>query len=224
MSAKWYRNTKAFGIVNSNKGFSLIELISVVLISSMLIVIAGVGLSVFFAKYQEINAFVELQKDGMEFLNYLKNGYNVGSGAYIQFNGVTSARALEITGRSDEPGKGTGLKITPPLKEEFPNDFIHYYLSNGVIRANYMYNGVQVNQPIFLFPKRGEQGRVTIESFKVSDANAYNEVFISKLNEPVCVVNVELKARVETAKKKYRYVHYKTTMAMKNMSRPTGTP
>jgi len=224
MKLSWFHNPRSFGIVTNQRGFSLIELISVVLISSMLIVVAGVGLSVFFAKYQEINAFVELQKDAMEFLNYLKNGYNVGSGAYIQFNGVASAKALEITGRSEEAGKGTGLKITPPFKEEFPNDFIHYYLSNGVIRANYMYNGVQVNQPIFLFPKRGEIGRVTIQSFKVSDANAYNEVYVSMLNEPLCVVNVELKARVQTAKNKYRNVHYKTTMAMKNMSRPQGTP
>ncbi len=210
--------------LKSQKGFTLIELISVGIISSLLIVIAGVGLSVFFSKYQEINAYVELQKDALEFLNYLKNGYTVGSGSYIQFNGVASAKALAITGRTNEAGKGNGLKITPPFMEEFPNDFIHFYLHEGAIRVNYMYNGVQVNSPQYLFPKRGEMSRVTIESFKVSDANAYNALFVNKIGEPLCVVYVELKAKVQTAKNKFRYVNFNTVMAMKNMSRPTGAP
>lgn len=209
--------------LRQQRGFSLIELISVLLISSMLIVIAGVGLSVFFSKYQEINAYVELQKDAMEFLNYLKNGYTVGSGSYTQFNGVASAKALEITGRSDEAGKGNGIKITPPFREEFPHDFMHFYLHEGVIRANYMYNGVQVNYPLYLFPKRAEADRVTIETFKVGDANANNALFQYKTNEPMCIVNVELKARVKTAKDRFRVVHFQTVMAMKNMSRTGET-
>ncbi|PKN72748.1 MAG: prepilin-type cleavage/methylation domain-containing protein [Candidatus Cloacimonetes bacterium HGW-Cloacimonetes-3] len=208
--------------LKSQKGFTLIELISVGIISSLLIVIAGVGLSVFFSKYQEINAFVELQKDALECLNYLKNGYNVGSGGYIQFNGVASAKALEITGRTDEAGKGNGLKITPPFMEEFPNDFVHFYLQDKIIRVNYMYNGVQVNTPLYLFPKRAERSRVTIESFKVSDANAYSALFVNKIDEPLCAVNVELKAKVETSKNKFRYINFNTVMAMKNMSRPLG--
>jgi prepilin-type N-terminal cleavage/methylation domain-containing protein len=209
------------------KGFTLIELVSVAVISSLLIVIAGVGLSVFFAKYQEINAYVELQKDAMECLNYIRNGLGVGSGEFNQFNGVVSANAMELTGTSNESGSYSGLKLSPPpveLYEEFTNDFIHYYLQDKVIRVNYMHNGVQVSSPLYLFPKRGEIDRVSIESFKVSDANAFNSLYQKKPDEPLCAVNVELKAKVKTAKNKYRYVRFSTVMAIRNMVRPTGAP
>ncbi|MDY0151285.1 MAG: type II secretion system protein [Candidatus Cloacimonas sp.] len=222
-TSKFHKAVKP-GLLNQ-KGFTLIEIISVLVISTLLITIAGVGLSVFFGRYQELNAYVELQKDAMEFLNYLKNGYNVGSGAYIQFNGIASARALEITGRTEDAGVGNGIRITPPAREEFPNDFMHIYLAEGVIKANYMYNGVQVNTPIYMFPKRALRNKVKIESFKIGDANANNAIFRYKPNEGLCVVNVQLKARVETSDNKYIPVVFNTVMAMKNMERPiTGEP
>ncbi|MBP7309791.1 MAG: prepilin-type N-terminal cleavage/methylation domain-containing protein [Candidatus Cloacimonetes bacterium] len=207
-------------IIKNDRGFTLIEMIVVMVISTLLIVAAGVGLSVFFSKYQELNAYVELQKDAVEFLNFMKNGYNVGSGSYIQFNGIANARRLEITGRSDQSGKGTGIRITPPALEEYVNsDFMHFYLNDGVIRANYVYNGVQVNTPAYIFPKRAERERVTIEYFRVSDANVNNSIYVARIDEPLCVVKVELKAKVLTSKKRYRYVEFSTIMAMKNMNR-----
>lgn len=209
----------------SEKGFTLIEVIVVIVITSLLILSAAVGLSVFFGKYQEINAYIALQKDAMDFLNTMKNGYKVGSGAYMQFNGVASARKLFITGRTNESGKGNGLKIIPPARAEFVNsDYIHYYLADGVIRADYVFNGVQVNTPAYIFPKRAERDRITIENFKISDANTGNAIYVPKLNEPLCIVKVELKAKVKTSKNKYRYVDFSTNMAMKNMSREGDTP
>ncbi|MDD2228396.1 MAG: prepilin-type N-terminal cleavage/methylation domain-containing protein [Candidatus Cloacimonetes bacterium] len=216
--------TSCIGLLRSSKGFTLVELITVMIISTLLIVIAGVGLSVFFAKYQEINAYVELQKDAMEFLNYLKNGYNVGSGNHIQFNGIINAKAITITGRTNEAGTGNGIRISPPLKEEYPHDFMHFYLQDKVIRVNYMFNGVQVNTPAYMFPKRSETDNVIIESFKISDANAYNVLFDNIIGEPLCVVNVDLKAKVKTAKNKFSYVHFHTVMATKNMSRTPEVP
>ncbi len=209
-------------LLGNEKGFTLIEIISVLVISSLLILVAAVGLSVFFGKYQELNAYIELQKDAAEFFNFLQYGYNVGSGNNIQFNGIASARALEITGLTDEGGKGNGIKITPPLKEEYPYDFIQFYLQDKAIRANYMYNGVQVNAPIWVFPKKALRDQVIIESFKIGDANAYNAIFPYKTDENLCVVNVDLKAKVKVSKNKYRSIHYSTVMAMKNMERPEG--
>jgi prepilin-type N-terminal cleavage/methylation domain-containing protein len=209
----------------NQKGFTLVEIISVLVISTLLISVAGVGLSVFFSKYQELNDYVELQKDAMEFLNYLKNGVNVGSGSYIQFNGIASARKLEITGRTEDAGVGNGIRITPPSRAEFPNDFMHIYLREGVIRADYMYNGVQVNTPAYLFPKRALRNKVKIESFKIGDANAGNAIFAYKPDEGLCIVNVQLKAKVETSKERFLTVDFKTVMAMKNMERPImGAP
>lgn len=207
-------------LIKTNSGFTLVELIAVMVISTLLIVIAGVGLSVFFAKYQELNAYVELQKDAVEFLNILKNGYNVGHGNSIQFNGVASARKLEITGRTNENGKGNGIKITPPTTEMYARiDMVHFYLYEGVIRVNYINQGIQVNTPAYIFPKRAERDRVTIEDFKVSDANVNEDIYVPKEDEPLCVLKVELKAKVKVSEGKYRHVNFSTIMAMKNMSR-----
>lgn len=209
-------------MIRNQAGFTLVEMISVLVISTLLIVVAGVGLSVFFGKYQELNAYVELQKDATEFLSYIKNGYAVGAGNNIQFNGVVNARGLEITGRTNEAGKGNGIKIIPPLREEYPNDFMHFYLREGVIRADYMFNGVQVNTPAYIFPKRALKDKVKITEFKIGDANAYNALFLYKPDEKLCVVTVELKAKVEITPKKFRNVSFSTVMAMKNMERPEG--
>ena len=122
-------------LVFSQKGFTLIELIVALVISTLLIVIAGMGLSVFFGKYQELNAYVELQKDAIEFLNYMKYGYYVGTGSLTQFYGVTSADSLFLEGYTNEPGKYNSITITPPHTDNNKYDFMNFYFFDGFVRA-----------------------------------------------------------------------------------------
>lgn len=206
-------------MVFSPKGFTLIEMLVVLIISTLLIVISAIGLSVFFRKYQELNAFIELEKDTAEFLNYLENGYYVGSGSNIQFNGVASARELILEGSSFGQ-EASGIRIIPPLSDKHPNDFIRYYLQGGVIRFDYQHMGVGATSIGYLFPKRNQMDKIKVLSFKVSDANANNAIFVYERNEKICVINVEIEARIEVTEDNYRTVNFKTTMAMKNMERP----
>jgi hypothetical protein len=62
---------------------------------------------------------------------------------------------------------------------------------------------------------------VIIEDFLISDANANNAIFAYKPDEQMCVINVDLKAKVKIRKDEYRKVHFHTIMAMKNMDRPS---
>jgi len=208
-------------MVFGHKGFTLIEMLVVLVISTLLIVISAIGLSVFFRKYQELNAFIELQKDAIEFLNYFKNGYYVGSGSTLQFNGVASATELKIEGSSFDQA-GSGIMIIPPLSDKHPNDFIRYYLQGGVIRVDYKHNSIGATSIGYMFPKRNQMDRIKVTKFKISDANANNAIFLYKRNEKLCVINVELEAQIKIGDNNYRTVSYKTVMAMKNMDRPEG--
>ena len=56
-------------MIFNEKGFTLTETVAVIAISSLLILTAAVGIGVFFRKYQELSAYVDLQKDMVSFLN-----------------------------------------------------------------------------------------------------------------------------------------------------------
>ena len=190
----------------NEKGFTLTETVAVMAISSLLIVTAALGIGVFFRKYQELSAYVDLQKDMVSFLNVLKYGQHIGTrSSEIEFIGITSAKGLKQISMTSVPGISKGIQITPPISNLYPTDFVNYYL------------------PTILFPEKKLRDRVIIEDFLISDANKNNAIFKYMPNEQLCIINVDLKAKVKIRGDEYKSVHYKTTMAMKNMERPSTT-
>lgn len=207
----------------NEKGFTLFETIAVIVISTILMVVATMGIGIFFRKYQELNAYVDLQKDSAAFLNILKYGYHIGSrSSDIEFEGVTSAKQLTLINMTTIPGVSKGIQITPPLTNQYPDDYVKYYLHDGVIKMDYRHHGTDSPSAITIFPQAGLKDKVTIEDFLISDANANNAIFQYMTNENLCVINVELKTKVQIRDKEFRSVHFKTTMAMKNMERPSS--
>jgi prepilin-type N-terminal cleavage/methylation domain-containing protein len=209
-------------ILKSEAGFSLIELIAVMAISTVLIMVSASAISVFFNKYKEINAFVRLQTEAVKTLDVIRNGYPVGSGQYQQFYGVSNAKALEITGRAAEAGKGTGIKIYPPISSDFQKfDFMHIYLENKAIRVNYSFNGVQVDSPRYLFPSREELGEYEVTKFVVGNANEYGDVSPLTLGTDLALLEVEVEIRALLKKgamphlNKYKTVNFRTMMVKK---------
>ncbi|MEN6444629.1 MAG: prepilin-type N-terminal cleavage/methylation domain-containing protein [Candidatus Cloacimonas sp.] len=207
----------------NEKGFTLFETIAVIVISTILMVVATMGIGIFFRKYQELNAYVDLQKDSAAFLNILKYGYHIGSrSSDIEFEGVTSAKQLTLINMTTIPGVSKGIQITPPLTNQYPDDYVKYYLHDGVIKMDYRHHGTDSPSAITIFPQAGSKDKVIIEDFLISDANANNAIFQYMTNENLCVINVELKTKVQIRENEFRSVHFKTTMAMKNMERPSS--
>ncbi|HOH98628.1 MAG TPA: prepilin-type N-terminal cleavage/methylation domain-containing protein [Candidatus Cloacimonadota bacterium] len=209
-------------ILKSEAGFSLIELISVMAISTVLILVSASAISVFFNKYKEINAFVRLQTEAVRCLDVLRNGYTVGSGQFQQFYGVSNAKFVEITGRADEAGKGTGIKILPPISNDYQkNDFMHIYLDNKAIRVNYTFNGVQVDSPRYLFPSREELGDYEVTKFTIGNANQYGQISPLSLGTETTLLEVEIEARALLKKgpmpnqNKYKTVNFRTLIVRK---------
>ncbi len=212
------RDQKNF--IMGQRGVTLVEMIAVIALMSILIVISGVGIGLFFRKYKELNAWAELQKDGVECLNYIRNGIPVGTQSVrvhrngdMEFNrpkeyyGVTNALALKFVNAPLGATTANGVKITPPAPAGLDtNDFAQFYLYDGAVRCSYMYRGVQSASPLFLFPKRGKRDDMTLEKFQLRKLNTETELH---------AFEVTLEGKVKTGPNTFRKIKYRTKMAMK---------
>jgi prepilin-type N-terminal cleavage/methylation domain-containing protein len=189
------------------RGVTLAEVLVVIIIVVILIMISGVGITLFFRKYKELNMWAELQKDGLQCLNTIKNGVPVGSGNNLEFYGVTNALRLQLTNTTTNVA--SGLRVTPPTPQglETP-DFAYYYLYDGAVRCTYVHHGVQVASPLYIFPPRDRLDDMVIDKFEFTQLNSDRECL---------AVLVELQARVKTGKDKedYRAIKFKTKMVKK---------
>lgn len=189
---------------SSQGGFTLIELIVVMALSTMLILISGLGIGLFFRKYKELNAWAELQKEAWECLNTIKNGVQVGQGENMEFIGVTNALELQLTNTATN--SGTAIKVTSPSSQGATNDYAHFYLFDGGVRCMYVYHGVQAASPLYLFPSRENRDKIIVDKFLITKMNRDRELI---------AVQVELNARIKTGTNSFRAVKFKTKMVKK---------
>ncbi len=212
-----------FSIIKRNDGITLIELITVLVISTMLIMVSAVGVSTFYKRYKVISDYIDLQTQAMACLQTIRNGHPFGRGD--EFYGVANARQLEIIGGSDSWGAGSGIRILPPAAKDYQkNDWVEFYLESGAIRMNYVYNGIQVDSPRYLFPPREMKDKIQVTKFEVRDANATGSILpLSSLSvtDMPALLSVELSARVmirdnpHPEKDEYKTVNYSTYMVKK---------
>lgn len=209
-------------ILKNNRGISLIELISVLALSAVLIFVSGMVISVYFRRYKELNDYIDLQTEAMKCLDTIRNGYALGEGE--QFYGVVNSRKLELTGNSQIANQASGIKAYPPTASMIQgNDFIHFYLDRGVIKVRYAYNGMQSSSAKDLFPIRSQQGRMQVTKFAVSDANAGGSLLPlnAVATEELAILKVNLQARVLVRdaalprNKVYKTVDFTTYMVRK---------
>lgn len=193
------------GIICRQRGVTLVEVIVVMILSTLLIVTAALGVGAFFRKYKQLNAWAELQKDALECLNLIKNGVPVGNADNMEYYGVTNAMKLQLTNTTTTAS--SGIRITPPTDKllETP-DFAHFYLYDGVVRCTYVFHGIQVASPLYIFPKEENLDKMIVDKFLITKINTEQELL---------AIQVELNARVKTGTDSYRAVRFKTKMVKK---------
>ncbi|MCB5261849.1 MAG: hypothetical protein LHW64_01915 [Candidatus Cloacimonetes bacterium] len=212
-----------YKILKSNDGVTLIELITVMVLSTLLILISAVGVSAFYRKYKVISDFMELQTGAMACLQTIRNGYGFSRGE--EFYGVANAREVRIVGYTDTFGGGSGIRITPPAGKDYQkSNWVSYYLEEGIIRMNYFYNGVGADSPKYIFPDRQDRERIQVTRFSVRDANAGGEYLplggFDSTDIPALLL-VEMDARVKIrdgkhpAPDEYKTISYRTYMVKK---------
>lgn len=211
-----------FRSLKNERGITLIEVITVLLISTILIMVSGMAISVFFRRYKVINDYLELQKGAMECLETIRSGYSMNRGE--QFYGVANAKTIEITGVSDTWNAGSGIKVYPPTYADFQlNDMVHFYLEDGTIKVNYIYNGVQVSSAQNLFPSREMRDKMQVTRFSVANANGTGGILSLSdvVDTDLRILEVELEARVRVKdaplpnQVEYKTINYRTYMVKK---------
>lgn len=192
-------------IVSNQKGVTLIELITVITISGMLILVSAVGLSVFFSKYKELNTWIELQRDALNCLNTMKMGVPVGNQLNTEYYGIANARKMKLMGALFGGGTGNGIICYPPVTTVSQQpDRAQFYFDGDAVRVYTVYKGVQQGSPEYLFPTRDNLDIVEVQKFSITQMNSGSDIRI---------VQVNLSARVKLGKNKFRNIVLTTSMS-----------
>ncbi|MCB5229606.1 MAG: prepilin-type N-terminal cleavage/methylation domain-containing protein [Candidatus Cloacimonetes bacterium] len=215
------RNILLLKPLSNQRGVSLVELIAVMAISVILIMSSAGGIALFFRKYNELRAYAELQSEGIELLNYIKNGIPVGSREVrlnndggIQFispqeyYGVNNAVDIRFLGAAYGSSSARSIRVVPIEAENvvYPTDYAEFYQIDGALRSRWRYKGGSLAPPVTLFPKGGKNSKMVLEDLSFRKINT---------DAPIKVLEVSLKASVEVAPQKFKKIHYRTKMAKK---------
>lgn len=193
-------------ILRSQAGFTITEIMVVIVISGFLMAVAATGFSAFFSKFDEMNKRTELQRDAFNCMQMIKNGIPIGSGANLKFQGIATADSVIFQGVSGYAS--SDITLYPPASDiTHQNDFIRIYWDGKYVRATYLDGSIQPPAPLYLFPKpsRGNVTKVTKLRFSKG----------TPVGIPPKVILVELEAEVELRKDVEPFkVSYSTRMAL----------
>ena len=218
------KHRKIPNIVSNQRGVSLIELIVVMGITTIMIMISGTGVAVFFRKYEELKKYAELQNDAIELLNHIKFGVPVGDeGAALtqtglgdyqfrkpkEYYGVNNALSIQFLNAPFGARQSNSIRVIPihtTVEGLVPTDYADFYYSNGTVRCRRSYKGSGSSTSLLLFPKSGKREYMSLD-----------EITFKQINDgrSIAVLDVTLKAKVEIGPKRYKKVNFRTQMVKK---------
>lgn len=205
-------------ILRTQAGFTITELMAVIVISGFLMTVAATGFGTFFSKFDEMNKTMELQRDAFNCLQTIKNGIPIGSGTSLQFQGIATADSVVFSGTNTlTTNAANSITLYPPLTDQdHLSDYVKiFYDGTRYIRAQYAYGQQTTPAPLYLFPKNDRDTKLT--ETKVT------KLLFSKYNNdgPVTkVVKVELEAQ-KLVRIAFDYVSWKKIKIYKKVSYTT---
>ncbi|MCB5252537.1 MAG: hypothetical protein RBR69_02900 [Candidatus Cloacimonadaceae bacterium] len=224
-------------MLRNEDGFTLVELVSVILLSTILIAVSAVGVIAFFKAHDRINKYVSVQQGVMETFNLIRHGMRMPatqqnllgladySSQFKQFIGATSAKEITVPDYSTFLGYGSRLRLTPSNITEATqfNDYLEYYLDDGVIRATYIYRGSRISPPLYVFPKQSDRDIVEVTRFRISNENS--GIYYRPIeNDALTLIGVEIEAKLLIKddpvpyKREYKTVKLKSIISKKHGS------
>lgn len=190
----------------NDSGFTLLELIAVLTISSVIFIVAAVVLTMWGLRFEQLSKIAKLQDQAFDCIQTIKHGRSIeeDSGLRNQFIGLTNANSMSFIGNSvtyytenDEYVNGySGISFKPPKNHSTlsNNDFVNIYLKQGYVVYDAEVFGVSEIQSsnIKLFPDDISNNK---------DIYVQSLVFapVSSLSNPdnLEIVRVILKARAK---------------------------
>jgi len=203
------RNFRNMKLLRSQAGFTITELLVVIIITGGLFAIAAAGFSTFFVKFEELSKTIELQRDAFNCLQTIKSGIKIGSGANLRFSGIATADSVQFVGLN--ASTSSRIILYPPTTDiTHSNDYIQIYLEGEAVRYKYLDGSFQP-PPGFIFPLQS-RSKTFVTKLQFSKTNSSDAI--------IKVVTVLLEAKAEigkdplTGEAKWKYVSYTTRMAI----------
>lgn len=205
-------------VIKNERGSTLIEVISVIIVTVVMISSAVYGIVAFYKSYRRISDFVALQQEAMEMMVTIQNGIDTDEFVDANFMGVANAKSLKIINYSSYLNKGDGVEVTPPKSSPIEtNDKMVFILENGVVNAYWTYRGRSVG-PHRVFPSEQYEHLIDIVEFSVSDPTR-GIGFAMGQNLGIIQVNLEARVRLNDnprpSQQEFRSIHFRTLMARK---------
>lgn len=209
----WVRNRESQATGLDNRGFTLLEVISAILLSTLLIGMAAVAIFTFYTKFNELSLYSRLQQDAFHAVENMKYGYPVELGHQeYYFYGIANARSVTLPETGGELGTSHAIRINPGVDEDLAadgyNPWVQYYFDRYERRI--MVRGLVGPRPpgrsidTQLFPPRGS------DHLEVMDLSFTTLTGI----ENIRVVELSMTARVVISDDRARYVTYRTRVAL----------
>ncbi|MCB5230536.1 MAG: prepilin-type N-terminal cleavage/methylation domain-containing protein [Candidatus Cloacimonas sp.] len=163
------RKVANVALLKNQKGFTLTEILSAIVVSLLLVGMAAITLLTFFGKFKELSYYAQLQQDAFDAVETIKYGYPFqGVNEYL-FLGVANANSVQLEG----PGGSwastfNSLTCIPDRSEQgHSNDYVRYYYDQRTqsIMVQGLYGVVFKQEQVF--PTRN-QDMIRVTQFRVS--------------------------------------------------------
>jgi hypothetical protein len=131
-----------------------VELMAVISVMGALAFMAGVGIIIFFAKWNELNLFADLQTDAFNTMMTFKQGLVVTQGDSEEYMGIAAADSVKFLNQSGGANNYTGIRCYHPNGEAaHERDYIEFWWDawSGKIKASYIYGSESPSAPTILF-------------------------------------------------------------------------
>lgn len=195
--------------LRNDKGFSLIELISALVLVAILFIMASWGVYAFIVKYQQLVRYADLQEEAVAAIETIKHGGPMGDSFNTIFLGVASADSLQLLNYSYEHGGYRTIKCYSSKNETAHlNDYVEFYWDpiTGKIKYNSLY-GTSFTNAEQIFPQDANDERI----------KANKLIFNFYHSNKIVTVDFEAEVRINEAEEEEdiekRKVNFKTKIS-----------
>jgi len=201
------RGTKKWG---SDSGFSILELVAVMVISTIIFSATYFVLSSFAVRFEQLSKIARLNEEAYDCIMTIKHGLAVeeDQGGAFQFLGLTNANRMSLIGNSEQVQLGTGQYISgttgvffkPPKNSEVYSvrDSITISLNNrGFVEYDANAHGIDnyLASNVRIFPKLDDSDMKVEDLLFSPVTDIYNLANVSDTN--IDIVRVYLKASID---------------------------
>lgn len=211
----------------SDHGFTIIELVAVLVLSTVVMAGSYLTISTFLLKFQQLQRISSLNREAFECMQILKHGITVDVANTTHFMGIANADEANLSGNYSNGGRSE-ISLKPPSFHSLysENDYINIFAKDGYVgyKKNVYNSAYTPNKEQYIFPRNGNSRNQLMEVTKLvfNNADPVPDINPDSGMPELKIIKVLLEARVEISRDDnndpvWHNVSYETYMAIGKM-------